>query len=142
MLVAGELTLAGMPALKVPDNWPGYDVIAQPQGMPPQRISVKARTYRRRSGHFIDYFDECGEFDWLAIVLLPSADLAEPRIYVVSRTKFDAVAKVWHDNRTGRAQHYVALARVEAAFGRFRDNYLLRSGVEPTASPMARGGMP
>ncbi len=28
MLVAAELTLAGIPALKVPDNWPGYDVIA------------------------------------------------------------------------------------------------------------------
>lgn len=31
MLVAGELTLAGIPALKVPDNWPGYDVVAQPR---------------------------------------------------------------------------------------------------------------
>ena len=30
MLVAAELTLAGVPALRVPDIWPGYDVIAQP----------------------------------------------------------------------------------------------------------------
>jgi hypothetical protein len=30
MLVAAEMTLAGVPALKVPDNWPDYDVIAQP----------------------------------------------------------------------------------------------------------------
>jgi hypothetical protein len=30
MLVASEITLAGVPALKMPDNWPGYDVIAQP----------------------------------------------------------------------------------------------------------------
>ena len=36
MLVAAELTLAGVPALKVPDNWPGYDVIAQPAGIEPQ----------------------------------------------------------------------------------------------------------
>jgi hypothetical protein len=28
MLVAAELILAGIPALKVPDNWPGYDVIS------------------------------------------------------------------------------------------------------------------
>jgi len=27
MLVAAELTLADMPALKVPDNWPHYDVV-------------------------------------------------------------------------------------------------------------------
>ena len=30
MLIAAELTLAGVPALKAPDYWPGYDVIAQP----------------------------------------------------------------------------------------------------------------
>ena len=38
MLVAAELTLAGIPALKVPDNWPHYDVIVQPLGRPAQRI--------------------------------------------------------------------------------------------------------
>lgn len=51
MLVAAELTLAGVPALNVPDNRPGYDVIAQPiGGGMPQKISVKSRTYRRRGG--------------------------------------------------------------------------------------------
>ena len=40
MLVAAELTLAGIPALKVPDNWPGYDVIGQPAGLaPPQWLT-------------------------------------------------------------------------------------------------------
>lgn len=29
MLVAAELTLAGIPALKVPDNWPHYELIAE-----------------------------------------------------------------------------------------------------------------
>ena len=32
MLVAAELTLAGIPAIKMPDSWPHYDVIAQPKG--------------------------------------------------------------------------------------------------------------
>jgi len=32
MLVAAEMTFAGVPAMKMPDNWPGYDVIAQPKG--------------------------------------------------------------------------------------------------------------
>jgi hypothetical protein len=66
MLVAGELTLAGIPALRVPDSWPGYDVIAHPPGGSPQRISVKSRSKER--SHFINF--EPAEFDWLAIVLL------------------------------------------------------------------------
>jgi len=36
------MTLAGMPTVKMPDNWPGYDLIAQPPNHgTPQRISVK-----------------------------------------------------------------------------------------------------
>jgi hypothetical protein len=32
MLVAAELTLAGVPAMTVPGNWPGYDIIAIQRG--------------------------------------------------------------------------------------------------------------
>ena len=68
MLVAAELTLAGMPALKMPDNWPGYDVIAQPVGTAmPQRISVKSRTFKPGPA-YVDY-KEGDSFDWLAIVI-------------------------------------------------------------------------
>ena len=70
MLVAAELTLARVPALKVPDNWPGYDVTAQPLGQAPPRISVKSRTYKRGGSNFVDYHFE-DEFDWLAICILP-----------------------------------------------------------------------
>jgi hypothetical protein len=66
MLIAGELTLAGIPALRVPDSWPGYDVIAHPPQRSPQRISVKSRTKGRSK--FIDF--EPHDFDWLAVVLL------------------------------------------------------------------------
>ena len=66
MLVAAELTLAGIPVLKVPDNWPGYDVIAQPPGDgKPQRISVKSRTFKRGPAH-IGYC-VTDPFDWLAL---------------------------------------------------------------------------
>lgn len=68
MLVAAELTLAGVPALKVPDNWPHYDVIAQPAGLPPQRVSVKSRTWKRGPA-YLEY--NChDEFDWLCAVIL------------------------------------------------------------------------
>src|SRR5439155_12160624 len=74
MLVAAEMTLAGVPAMKMADNWPCYDVIAQPQhGGPPQRISVKSRTFKRGGDTFVVY-DYRHPFDWLAIVLLPGAD--------------------------------------------------------------------
>ncbi len=41
MLVVAKLTLNGMPTVKLPDTWPGYDLIAQPSDRAPQRISVK-----------------------------------------------------------------------------------------------------
>jgi hypothetical protein len=30
MFIAADMTLAGVPARKMPDNWPYYDVVAQP----------------------------------------------------------------------------------------------------------------
>jgi hypothetical protein len=90
MLVAAELTLHGIPALKVPDNWPHYDIIAQPpdnwpgyhtDARPPQTISVKTRTFAR-SGNFVGYHDS-DKFDWLAIVILPGEGLEVRRIFLV-----------------------------------------------------------
>jgi len=79
MLVAAELTLAGIPALKVADNWPGYDVVAKPphywrgyatntdeSTRAPQRISVKSRTMGRTKSVVFDP----AAFDWLAIMIL------------------------------------------------------------------------
>jgi len=75
MYVAAELTLAGVPAMKVPDNWPGYDIIAQPLNGLPQRISVKSRTFKR-GAVFVTY-NINDVFDWLAVVLLPGGDQKE-----------------------------------------------------------------
>jgi hypothetical protein len=101
MLVAAELTLAGVPALKVPDNWPCYDVIAQPtDGRMPQRISVKSRTFRRRGrGHAVSY-NINDEFDWLAIVLLPGEGQPHRRIFLVPRGTADKRAR--HDSATSK----------------------------------------
>lgn len=91
MLVAAEMTLAGVPALKVPDNWPGYDVIAQPVGIDPQHISVKARTFKKGAA-YVGYYTY-DVFDWLAIVLLPSALLSERAIYIVPRDVAEPLAR-------------------------------------------------
>ena len=69
LLVAAELTFAGIPTMKAPDYWPGYDLIAQPSGALPQRISVKGRTFAKGSA-FVGY-KKHDVFDWLAVVIVP-----------------------------------------------------------------------
>lgn len=66
MLVAAELTLAGVPAVWLPDLWPHYDVIAELPGREPQKVSVKSRTPGKHHSRVGFDPDTC---DWLAIVL-------------------------------------------------------------------------
>jgi hypothetical protein len=88
MLVAAELTLAGVPAFSAPEIWPGYDVIAQPpQPSLPQRISVKTRTFAK-SGNFVGYSKK-DVFDWLAVVILPGTGCPQRRIFIVPRQVAD-----------------------------------------------------
>jgi hypothetical protein len=90
MLVAAELTLAGVPAMKMPDNWPGYDVIAQPKDIPtPQRISVKSRTFKRGRDAYVEYNIKDESFDWLAIVLLPGEGQYKRRFFIVPKAVSD-----------------------------------------------------
>ena len=89
MLVAAEMTLAGAPALKMPDNWPHCDVIAQPEdGGAAQQLSVKSRT-KAGPDKFADYW-ATHEFDWLAIVLLPGAEQLRRRISIILRDVADS----------------------------------------------------
>jgi len=123
MLIAAEMTLAGVPAMKMPDNWPCYDVIAQPKdGGPPQRISVKARTFKRGGDSFVDYWGK-DEFDWLAIVLLPGADQSKRRIFIVPRTVADDRTPVRITKKPD--DRYWRLDRVAEALSEFEDNYCL-----------------
>lgn len=119
MLVAAELTLAGIPALKVPDNWPHYDVIAQPDAGPALRISVKSRTFRAGPA-YVEY--RAGDqFDWLAIVILsPGRD-----IYMVPRSVADAHAR--RDRPTSKTAElrYFRIDEVERLFGCYRGNFTL-----------------
>src|SRR5438270_2678466 len=125
MLVAAELTLAGIPALKVPDNWPHYDVIAQPIGRPAQRISVKARTFK--SGPAYVEYNAFDQFDWLAVVLLSGLESCERTIYLIPRAECDANAR--SDKPTSKTAHlrYYRIDEVERLFAAFRDNFALAS---------------
>lgn len=127
MIVAAELTLAGVPALKVPDNWPHYDVVAQPLGGPPQRISVKSRTFKRGAA-YLEYNDYDG-FDWLAVVILSAESSADRAIYLIPRLVADRLAR--RDKPTSKTARlcYYRIDEIEARFARFRDNFALL--VEP-----------
>jgi hypothetical protein len=91
MLVAAELTLAGVPSIKGPDNWPGYDVIAQPPSKAPQRVSVKSRTFKPGAA-YVTYL-ETDSFEWLAIVLLPGCGESRRRFFIIPRAVVDAKAR-------------------------------------------------
>jgi len=126
MFVAAEMTLAGVPAMKMPDNWPCYDVIAQPtNGGPPQRVSVKSRTFKRGSGTFVTY-KTADQFDWLAIVLLPGADQKTRRVFIVPRSIADSRSK--QDGPTAKtSERYWRQDRITDSLPEFENNYCLSS---------------
>jgi hypothetical protein len=119
MLVAAELTLRGIPALKAPDNWPHYDIVAQPKDRLPQRITVKARTFGRK-GAFVGWRND-EEFDWLSIVLLPGGDLEERRFFFIPSV---VAWKRAHraDHRNGRG---IRIANLLKHLTLYEDNFAL-----------------
>jgi hypothetical protein len=127
MLVAAELTLAGVPALKVPDNWPGYDVIAQPRdGREPLRISVKSRTFKKGPA-FVSYF-VTDAFDWLAIVLLKCGTEGRRRIFLVPKNVADENArrnKPTAANADERYWRIDEIANENIGLSIFEDNFCL-----------------
>jgi hypothetical protein len=126
--------LAGVPALKVPDFWPGYDVVAQPKGDKPVRISVKSRTFKSGPA-FVTYPDN-DVFDWLAIVLLPPPGeaLEKRQMFLVPREV--AYMKARRDKPTSKTaqERYFRIDEVAKVFPDFKNNFSLkrdgRSSVE------------
>lgn len=125
MLVAAELTLAGIPALKVPDNWPHYDVIAQPVDRAAQRISVKSRTYKKGPA-YVEY-NETDLFDWLAVVLLMPEASDNRMIYLVPRVEADLAAR--RDKPTSKTakSRYFRIDEVDRLFSIYRSNFSLQT---------------
>jgi hypothetical protein len=124
MLVAAELTLAGIPAFTVPANWPGYDVVADPLGGEMQRISVKARTFKAGGSDFVEY-DVNDIFDWLAIVILPGGIEPKRRFFLIPRRVADENVK--KDSPTSKTANlrYCRIDKVSKLFAAFENNFLL-----------------
>ncbi|WP_287241199.1 hypothetical protein [Mesorhizobium sp.] len=124
MIVAAELTLAGIPALKVPDNWPSYDVIAQPIGGVPQRISVKARTFKKGAA-YVQFLDT-DVFDWLAIVILANDGTNVRSVYLIPRSVADKTAQRNAPETKTANIRYIPIDQIERKFGQYRDNFKLK----------------
>ena len=133
MMVAAEMTLAGVPAMKVPDNWPCYDVIAQPDGdCAPQRVSVKSRTFKKGGLTFVEY-KVTDTFDWLAIVLLHSGKPGDRQIFVVPKDIADARATKAGEKSKVAGARYWRQDKVAEVLEEFKDNFrLLRTGNKAT----------
>lgn len=133
MLVASEITLAGVPALKMPDNWPGYDVIAQPRdNRGPERISVRSRTFRAGEGAFLDY-DANGEFDWLAAVLLPGPGQTGRKFFITPKAVADK--RLHHPKGKDPSDKYCRLDKVAGLFAEFENNFRLLPTGNSTTNP-------
>jgi len=125
--------LAGIPAMKMPDNWPCYDVIAQPKdGGTPQRISVKSRTFKRGGDTFVSY-EAKDQFDWLAIVLLPGADLVKRRIFIVPRSEADKRARRDRSTSKDADSRYWRQDKIAEVLAEYEDNF----GLSQTGRPIS-----
>ena len=83
MLVAAELSLAGLRALRTPEYWPGYDVLAQPLLGLPQRILVASAHFAHGEVYINTAVGD--EADWLAIVILPGESQGVRRLFLLPR---------------------------------------------------------
>jgi hypothetical protein len=133
MLVAAELTLAGIPALKVPDNWPGYDVVAQRRdGSEPLRISVKSRTFKRGPAFVSFYADDL--FDWLAVVLLDCEPEQKRQIFVLPATVAHREARRNKPTAKNANERYWRIDEIAQRFAPFENNFnLLPVGNDPSS---------
>jgi hypothetical protein len=125
MLVAAELTLAGNPAAKFPDNWPQYDLAVRSKDGSLQTISVKSRTFKRGGDTFVAY-NRKHEFDWLAIVLLPGDGETRRRIFVIPRDIADQKARK-DSEKAQTTENYYRQDEVETLFSAYENNFRLSS---------------
>ena len=138
MLVAAELTLAGIPATRMPDNWPGYDVIAQPKGnAKPQRISVKSRKFKRGAAYF--RYRDTDAFDWLALVIIscrsPRDTETRRRIFVIPRKVADKKARPNRPTAKSAGRRSWSIVAVPKVFAPFEGNFSLRRNGRTAPKP-------
>jgi hypothetical protein len=132
MLVAAEMTLAGVPAVKMPDNWPVYDLIAFPKDSEiPQKISVKSRTFKRGSDTDVEYWIKAN-FDWMAVVILPDKEQGElcRRVFIFPKAVSDGCFHRYGDSSKNHNWMHVRIDELAKILPKFENNFALsRTGI-------------
>jgi hypothetical protein len=119
-LIAGMMTLYGMPTAIMPENWPDYDLITQPPANGrPERISVKSR--REQDAHkWSLVLTSPDHWDWFAFVLIlkgnerPRCWLIPKEVILHGRVPYERGVRLVNGNK------------LEKKFARFEDNFTLR----------------
>lgn len=127
MLVAAEMTLAGVPAVKMPDNWPVYDLIAFPKDSDiPQKISVKSRTFKRGGDTDVEYWIKA-DFDWLAVVILPDNEQGEPcrRIFIFPKALSDSCFHRYGDSSKNHNWMHLRINELAIKMSKYENNFAL-----------------
>jgi hypothetical protein len=119
VLVLAGVRRAGIPAVLMPTNHKGHDILAQLRGRP-QRIQVKSRRYGVDTNFVGWYYVD--DFDWLAVVLLNPPGY-EHRVFIAPRAIADQRA---HDAvfRSGRS---FTAKNVSRKLADFEDNFRLHN---------------
>jgi hypothetical protein len=120
--VISMLGFNGIPAAKMPDNWPGYDLVAQPpDGAQPLRISVKFRTFSGDTTTTYFSYQPTDRFDFIAPVLKQPTGLSV-RTWIVPRAVADATT--YNPNPKGKTtERWWTLKTLEARCSAFENNF-------------------
>jgi hypothetical protein len=140
--VISMLGFNSIPAAKMPDNWPGYDLVAQrPGGAPPLHISVRFRidgTY----GPYVRYKPH-ELFDFIALVYKHRDVDGDVRTWILPRSVADKTAngkRTEIDSGPGARSNSAARPTRTTSDSRRNRNRQLRHGL--TAWSASRSAKP
>jgi hypothetical protein len=118
--VLAEISFAGLPATKMPDGWPGYDLMVG--GRPDGRISVKGLRHTGKPGGSRFWRFKPEGWDWLALIRFNEDQTRS--IYIAPHEWALSVARRGND---GLCDLYGSTSELE----NFRDNFRLERRETP-----------
>jgi hypothetical protein len=124
--VVAMLGFANVPAQKMPDCWPAYDVIAQPHGGQPTRVAVQGRRWPNTGRAFRLQFDD--GWDWFGAVLRNAGD-GSTRCWILPRN----VTRRMSTKMTAQGERRLNISIITGRCGQWEGNFTLSSPTKSTA---------